>query len=138
MASPLLATNLSSKFDEAFSLNSPILMNNTTNIEDANSPLSLINVFPHNLNDYIEVEVNKEQINDVQAQKEEDIVVSISPIGTKLYSRKVAEHLIPVKGYRFKSFEDALQTFKSYAEKVGSLFEKGKPNGGITLSPINT
>ncbi|KAK1412927.1 hypothetical protein QVD17_34537 [Tagetes erecta] len=124
MASPLMATNLSSKFD---ALNSPIVMNNTTNIEDSNSPLSPINVFAHNLNDYIEVEVNNEHIiNDVPIQEEEDIVVSISPNGTKLYTRKVAEHLIPVKGSRFKSFEDGLQTFKSYAEKVGFSVRKGQ------------
>ncbi|KAK1440772.1 hypothetical protein QVD17_06603 [Tagetes erecta] len=128
MASPLMATNLSSKFDEAFALNSPIVLNNTTNIEDANSPLSPINFFAHNINDYIEVEVNNEQIqiNDVPTQEEEDIVVSISPNGTKLYTRKVTEHLIPVKGCRFKSFEDALQTFKSYAEKVGFSVRKGQ------------
>ncbi|KAK1427734.1 hypothetical protein QVD17_16428 [Tagetes erecta] len=124
MASPLMATNLSSKFD---ALNSPIVMNNTTNIEDSNSPLSPINVFAHNLNDYIEVEVNNEHIiNDVPIQEEEDIVVSISPNGTKFYTRKVAEHLIPVKGCRFKSFEDGLQTFKSYAEKVGFSVRKGQ------------
>ncbi|KAK1428123.1 hypothetical protein QVD17_16951 [Tagetes erecta] len=127
MASPLMATNLSSNFDEAFALNLPIVMNNTTNIEDSNSPLSPINVFAHNLNDYIEVEVNNEHIiNDVPIQEEEDIVVSISPNGTKLYTRKVAEHLIPVKGCRFKSFEDGLQTFKSYAEKVGFSVRKGQ------------